>query len=176
MCVYSQTARPDITIKGTQGSRSTITRGSQGHFVSQSWRRFVVVREGNLSCSCLPIHTYEGRATLKESVNPDTHAIIYVRGVLPCQFNEERLTLEPIEMHPVHQSVALLPTSRINFDKVYPVEHNLPVVDLGDVKGTSLSRLQKYYSLVFERKPSFGRPSAVAGANTFGYYHPEQPY
>lgn len=44
----------------------------------------------------------------------------------------------------------MFPASRINFGKMYTVEHNVKVYDFGDVRRSSLSMLVKQWRYVFD--------------------------
>lgn len=129
---------------------------------------FVSLQSVIFSCSHLnlsrPVHTYNTRGTLKESVDPTTHAIIYISGRRPDPAPGERMTMEPIEVDPVDSSVRLHPRSRINFDKVYTVEDNSAVHPLGTVSRRSIRRLVGYYNDTITNSSS-----SPGGSRTRGY-------
>jgi len=51
---------------------------------------------------------------------------------------------EPIEIEPVDSTMTLKSDSRIRFGKVYPIEMNVKVKDIGRVSLSHLSLLQQY--------------------------------
>lgn len=121
-----------------------------GSHISTTWlngnahseiRRFVVVRANHGSCSCLAIHTYSGSATLKPNLpDPDNHAIIHTTPDPPSPLPKELLTKDPIRVISEQKPPdgILLPTSRINYTKVYTVEYDVRVLKIGMVHEDSL--------------------------------------
>lgn len=93
-----------------------------------------------------PIHTYNGRATLKPSVNPNTHTIVHMASATPISLQGERLIWDPIAVIPGNPNERLEPASRINFGSVHTVHHNVPVRDIGIVNEESLLRLGYIWS------------------------------
>jgi hypothetical protein len=96
---------------------------------------------------CRAIHTYSGRATLKFNLpDPYNHAIIYTSEQCPEEHYElgdnndryyEELTLDPIQVEPQDRGKYLCnlsPLSRINYTKVYTVEKDVRVFNIGMVK------------------------------------------
>ncbi|KAI9814564.1 MAG: hypothetical protein M1827_003119 [Pycnora praestabilis] len=114
-------------------------------FAYTSIRRFVIVQEGQDSCLCLPISTYGDRGTTKRGVDSSTHAIIYTSNIPPeLLATEEGMTKDPIGVQPEGDD-KLAPTSRVNFGKVYTVEHNVKVKGIGMVTIDGLSKLMRYW-------------------------------
>lgn len=73
------------------------------------------------------------------------HAIIYTGNEAPKRLPEEkRLTKDPIRVMAVgdHQLEEL---SRINFAKIYLVEHNIKVLEVGEVASNHLRTFLKYW-------------------------------
>jgi hypothetical protein len=100
---------------------------------------------------CLRISTYSGRGTVKGGLDQNAHAIIYTGEKPPKKLPEEkRLTKDPIQVVPVggHE---LEPLSRVNLAKVYPVEHNFKVLEVGRVIGGHLKRLLAYWQIETEK-------------------------
>ena len=97
------------------------------------------------------IATYSGNGTLKRGCNPREHAIIYNTGVHPstCYLAgewEAGLQKDPIEVTPADDSSRLTPTSRIRFGKVYSIEWNVKVKDIGMVIDSDMSKLLAYWA------------------------------
>lgn len=112
--------------------------GGEKFFVKVRW--FVVVREGNDCCTCLSIQTYGNRGIPKNKVK-NHHAIMYTGDTPPEPLPSERprsageLPMgDPIRVigtKPFHSKMD--PRSRVNFLKIYTVEHNVKVDDFGYV-------------------------------------------
>ncbi|KAJ5089650.1 hypothetical protein N7532_008334 [Penicillium argentinense] len=110
-----------------------------------SIRRIIVIKEQKGCCWCLyanptdpldrisltifldsPITPYSGQDIAKSGVDRNRHAVIYMRGTRPTtRANEARMTKDPIEVRTAKQDQKLDSISRINFGKVYTVEHNI---------------------------------------------------
>ena len=94
-----------------------------------------------------PISTYGGRGTLKPGLNPESHAIIYMSNTFPRREQEEtKMTKEPISIDPA-QGQKLHQMSRINFEKVYTVEHNVKVMNVGNTSSNSMPKLTQYWRI-----------------------------
>jgi len=109
-------------------------------------RRFAVVRDQHGSCICLAIHTYSGHATLKYNLpDPENHSIIYTSQHCPDFHSvmgednvvySEDLILDAIRVKPEqenHPLCQLHPKSRINYTKLYTVEKDVRVFNIGMV-------------------------------------------
>jgi hypothetical protein len=92
-----------------------------------------------------PITTYGGRGTSKQGVDQGQHAIIYMQGQAPARLAAETgMVKEPLEVIPAgHQKLDRM--SRVNFAKMYTVEHNVKVMDVGKVSQDSLTKLTAYW-------------------------------
>lgn len=109
-------------------------------------RRFVVVRTKSGHCLCLPIHTYSGRGTAKEGINADDHAPLVLPGqTVQLAPNERPLKKEPLSLIVEDNTVNISPYSRIDFSKIFPVEHNLKVRTIGRIDPAYLARLEEYF-------------------------------
>lgn len=107
----------------------------------------VVVSQKKGCCWCIPISTYGGRGTLKPGLRPETHAIIYMDGTEPTPLkNENGMTKEPLKVERTGGSSGGLDhASRVNFDKVYTVEHDVKVMNVGKVCRQSMPKLEMYW-------------------------------
>ncbi|PVH78963.1 hypothetical protein DL98DRAFT_421145, partial [Cadophora sp. DSE1049] len=95
-------------------------------------RRFVIVKTFAGHSLCLPILTYRGQGTMKRGVHADDHAVIYTdRRAGPKLLKGEELTKAALRMEPDNESHKLDGKSRVNYAKVYTVEHNIPVQFIG---------------------------------------------
>ena len=110
-------------------------------------RRFIVVKQGTGYSICLPVNTYGGQGTLKYGLNVQDHALIYTGATPPpLLLGEEELEKEPLRIIPTDSSYELDVASRVNFGKVYTVEHNLKVKDVGLISEQSLPKLLYHYN------------------------------
>ena len=96
------------------------------------------------------IGTYSGRGTLKDGCNPAEHTIVYFSGTNPASCYipgeyESGMTKEPIEVVPAEQNLSIRRESRIRFGKVYPIEMNVKVKDIGRVRDDQISTLLSYW-------------------------------
>ncbi|CAO2655104.1 Nn.00g101680.m01.CDS01 [Neocucurbitaria sp. VM-36] len=115
-------------------------------------RRFVVIRAKASFCLCLPISTYQGQATTKPGVGVQDHAAVVLEGC-EAQYhpNETELRKSPMFIKVENQTTGPIdPMSRINFAKVYTVEYNVKVRNVGRFISDSIWRMDEYF------KESFG--------------------
>ncbi|KAK0118618.1 hypothetical protein ONS95_007502 [Cadophora gregata] len=118
-------------------------------------RRFVVIGEGYGNSICSPIHTYSGQATLKGNL-PDAkqHAIIHTSKRAPEEHSlqaedgtiiKENLPKEPIRVNSeqMGEEGDLGVLSRVNYAKIYTVEHYVRVLNIGKVHPMSMPSLEK---------------------------------
>lgn len=92
-----------------------------------------------------PISTYGGRGVAKRSVDPDTHAVLYLRGTQPAQGSDEpRMIKQPLEVVVESRDETMNPMSRLNFGKIYTVDHDVKVLPVGRVTSRSMMRFIQY--------------------------------
>ncbi|KAF2159651.1 hypothetical protein M409DRAFT_29818 [Zasmidium cellare ATCC 36951] len=152
----------------TSQERSTIP-GKFGQMVFSKVRRFVVIREGEGYCTALPIVSYDGQGAAKPGVLKREHGIAYIgkqppeptEGELPRR-GEEGMLPRPVRIDPDQKTEKLTTMSRINYGKVYTVEHNVKVRSLGTVSGRTLQALLYQFKYVWDygtsgRRGSVGR-------------------
>ena len=102
-----------------------------------------------------PIQTYSGQATLKPNL-PDAgeHAIIYTGSKIPNEHSyvaiDGTTVYERLEKRPVRvkseqpdKEGQLDPKSRLNYGKIYTVEHYVRVLKIGIVHPESLATLRE---------------------------------
>ncbi|KAG4435146.1 hypothetical protein IFR05_009378 [Cadophora sp. M221] len=117
---------------GSGGTVITVVN-QQGY---QKVRRFVVIDTRKGHSICLPILTYGRQATLKNGAHGEDHAAVYSnhhKTSGPTILSEESMTKEPIKIDIRLGSEKLDPLSRLNYAKVYTVEHNVEVNFIGRV-------------------------------------------
>ncbi|KAI9846411.1 MAG: hypothetical protein M1837_004002 [Sclerophora amabilis] len=89
-----------------------------------------------------------GVATTKSGVNVQDHAVVYMQGTTPYLLeNEGPLSKDPLEIIPKTPEERLDPLSRINFGKVYTVEHNVKVREVGKIAPNSMPKLKAFAPL-----------------------------
>lgn len=92
------------------------------------------------------ISTNGGKGAAKTGLKQGEHTIAYTTAVAPDLLSEEiHITKDPIQIIPVSQTEKLDPKSRINLGKVYPVEHNVKVCEVGMVADADIRKLTAYY-------------------------------
>jgi len=112
-------------------------------------RMFVVIRRDHCHSLCMAIHTYGGRGTTDRCVRPQDHVIIHAGEEAKLMQGEKRSVLnkKPIKFIPDPPRNAdpdLLPSSRINFRKIYTIEHNIPVAKVGKISDRDVVVLSVY--------------------------------
>ncbi|KAL4920077.1 hypothetical protein BDW62DRAFT_22314 [Aspergillus aurantiobrunneus] len=106
----------------------------------------VVVKVFEQCSWCFAISTYGGRGVAKRGVDETKHAIVYMRGTTPTRgYNEPPMTKEPLSVSSDRQE-ELHPMSRLNFGKIYTVEHNVKVLPIGTISSGSMTRFHQYAS------------------------------
>lgn len=89
-------------------------------------------------------HTYGGQGTKKSNIEPGDHAIIYSDSSRPALLQKEpKLSKDPIRVigarKPLHRA------SRINFGKVYTIEHNRLLMPVGAIDPQHINKLKTYW-------------------------------
>jgi uncharacterized protein DUF6590 len=103
-------------------------------------------------CPNRGIFTYNEQGVGKSGVDPSTHAVIFMKDSTPTTGQREpKMAKKPIAMVPVSRHKKLHPMSRINFAKIYTVEHNMKVKHIGEIDEEYMHRLMGYYSLTFAK-------------------------
>ncbi|KAL2863408.1 uncharacterized protein BJX67DRAFT_384725 [Aspergillus lucknowensis] len=130
---------------GTHVSVGPEFRGRFGEPIYSTIRRMVVIRAFDQHSWCLSISTYGGRGVAKAGVDPSKHSIVYMSHTRPESKPDEPLMVkEPLEVKPDSLDKSLDPQSRLNFGKIYTVEHNVKVLPIGQIAAGSVSKLDLY--------------------------------
>lgn len=107
----------------------------------------------SLTCLSRPITTYGGKGVAKAGLDRSKHAVIYMRGCLPVtKAGEPKMTKEPLEVEPAKPDQKLDPMSRLNFGKVYTVEHNVKILPVGRIVEASMAKFIAYTKAEFTSK------------------------
>ncbi|KAG0647194.1 hypothetical protein D0Z07_7159 [Hyphodiscus hymeniophilus] len=145
--------RQDVTVV----TPYTLGETKYGQKVHSTIRRFVIVAADRGHCQCLPILTYQRQGATKYGINRDDHAIIYIGKPPPDEVSaEERLTKTPIQMIPKSPRDKLEPKSRINYAKIYTVEHNVKVFFIGRIASTSEKQFAVDFDDTWNKKRQLG--------------------
>ena len=142
--------RPQSQVHQSTDSKFGITH--YGRFDAQILshiQRMVVVNRAHGFCWCVPVNTYNGRGVAKKGFNDSdrsAHSIIYMKGELPFQADDETgITKRSIMVNPHAPDQKLDPMSRLNFGKVHTVEHNVRVMPVGRIDTKSLPYFEAYW-------------------------------
>lgn len=126
-----------------------------GHKVFTKDRHFVVVKEKQGCSICLSLNTFNGQGTLKARIRPDDFAAVYdSRGQPDINFGET-LNKEPFPIIVENPTQTIDNMSRLNFGKVYTVEHNTSVLKIGRVADENIPLLEKYFNEAFLGSSTF---------------------
>jgi len=118
-----------------------------GQRVHSKIRRFIVVKQGLRSCTCLPITTYDGKGVSKRYVNPDEHTQVYTGRDPPKKPPEiAKAPLKVILSKGVDPKKDKITNSYVDFGRPYTVESNVKVKDFGELDQTSRRLLRRYYN------------------------------
>jgi hypothetical protein len=94
------------------------------------------------------ISTYGNQGTMKYGCRASEHSIVYLSGSQPISLPgewEKGMRKDPIEIVATDATETMLPASRLRFGKIYSIEWNVKVRDIGQVAGKHMSKLVKYY-------------------------------
>jgi hypothetical protein len=95
--------------------------------------------------------TYNGQGTSKRGVDASSHAIAYMSNSHPVRLaSETGMTKQPICIDPAGPDQRLHQMTRINFAKIYTIEHNVKVKNIGTVAGKSMDHFRRYFGELME--------------------------
>ena len=150
------------------------SRAGHGELMFSKLRRFVVIREGSTYYSALPIATYGGTGVAREGITKSEHAIIYTSRTAPSVIaagepNRGELGMRPasIRISTDYKEDKLDPRSRLNFTKIYNIQHNIKVKSYGRVHDRSLGALlQQFNDCWYAASVSSNFPVALQATQT----------
>ncbi|PVH81044.1 hypothetical protein DL98DRAFT_417327, partial [Cadophora sp. DSE1049] len=108
-------------------------------------RHFVVVREKHGCSLCLALFTHNGQGAAKSGIDQDDYAAVFPAGGEPQIAPNERMTKKSFAIIVEHPRESIHPMSRLNFARVYTVEHNVKVLKVGRIVNEDLARLNWYF-------------------------------
>ncbi|TVY30732.1 hypothetical protein LHYA1_G000398 [Lachnellula hyalina] len=144
---YSKTKAFTVRYVALLSSKKATETASARTSISMTYKRRKL-----MTCDS-PIHTYNGQATLKPNLpERQQHAIIYTsRDCPPERFNEltdgtivkENLSKDPIRVRSEQKDIEgdLGACSRLNYSKIYTVEHYIRVLNIGMVESNWIPSL-----------------------------------
>ena len=139
------------------------TLGRFGEKVFSKVRRFIVIRQGDTYCTCLPIVSYGNRGVGKPGVKKSEHSIVYTGKAPPQQLPTEAPKRGEEGMRPLavridvdDLSEKLEIASRLDYGKVYTIQHNIKVKSFGKVHPKSMNALVHQFGNVWNSQPVLG--------------------
>jgi hypothetical protein len=108
-------------------------------------RPFVVIREMQGCCLCLPLNTYGHQGTEKDRIRAGDYAAVYPMGSEPNIGISEKMSKKPLPIIIEDPKERIDPTSRLNFGQVYTIQHNLKVLKIGRIPDEYLTILNGYF-------------------------------
>ncbi|KAM0718567.1 hypothetical protein Q7P37_005637 [Cladosporium fusiforme] len=149
---YGQTGKPKQGPETLRTLNNDVFAVAHGSLAFSKVRRFIVVREGGNSCQALAISTHSGQgARAPRNQSPD-HGIVFTGSNAPQAFKHEKgILLGAIRVDPSNASDRLHVASRLNYGKVYNVEHNVEVKPYGIVNSNFMHLLYQQFTMVFFR-------------------------
>ena len=136
---------------------SGVTSGMFGERIFSKVRRFVIVREGATYSIAAQIMTYGRRGVAKAAVVKSEHAIVHSGKIPPTALADEEPKRGELGMLPGAIRVdldthgdKLDPMSRVNFGRLYTIEHNLKVRSIGIVNRDCIGDLVRGFTKTLE--------------------------
>ena len=96
------------------------------------------------------VSTHSGRGSPQG--NKNEHGIIFTGKTAPAPQNERGMQEKAIRVNPDDKGAVLDPKSRINYGKVYNIEHNVKVKNFGSLSPEYLAALIEQFMAVFTSK------------------------
>ncbi|KFY43827.1 hypothetical protein V494_01791 [Pseudogymnoascus sp. VKM F-4513 (FW-928)] len=159
--VWNEPGRNEPGVKRTRSSRTFIS----SELAYNAIRRFVILKSRPGYSLCCPISTYGGHGTSYPGVKYADHAIIFTESKSaippltisqpPSEAEGERpLPNPPICVELISQRHHLDVMSRINYAKVYTIEHNTKVCFIGKIHKESIREFFAAYDRIQNAKDS----------------------
>jgi len=110
--------------------------------------QFVVVKVGLRSCTCLPVTSYQGESGNRQGINLDEHGFIYSHKC-PRSVAGIGISKRPLKVNLVKRTVPLQDPSLVNYVRVYTVETNIKVKEIGQLVSKSTKTLLDNFKSTF---------------------------
>lgn len=191
--LWAESASATMTRGGTENTAVTI--GRFGEQVFSQIRRFVVVRVNRdrhfvyawyvntyrSRCGIFltvysAISTYGGQGTLKHGCNAAEHTIVYLEGTNPVRLEgewERGMVKDPIMIIPTNPQETMGPSSRLRCGKIYSIEWNVKLKEIGMVAAHDKTKLMQYFAE--EQDNGFDLDDNESGRQSQHYYHQNTP-
>jgi hypothetical protein len=92
--------------------------------------------------------TYGYQGTNKPGVKAEYHAMIYTGREVPSSLPGEQLVRRAVRVEPSSPEEKLDPKSRVNYAKVYTIEHNIRVCFIGKIHADSRATFETDFRLI----------------------------
>lgn len=92
--------------------------------------------------------TYNGQGTNKAGIDASSHAIVHMEDQIPTALPSELakgMNKEPLAVAAAKPDQKLDPMCRVNFAKIYTVEHNVKAMNVGIISPKSMPKLLGYW-------------------------------
>ncbi|KAL2796646.1 hypothetical protein BJX66DRAFT_299557 [Aspergillus keveii] len=123
-------------------SGGAIWRSRYAQVTSSTVQHMVVLKAFEQYSWCFTIITHNSRY---RDFDPSKHAVIYMSDTVPEDTSDEpRMVKEPLAVERERADATLDQQSRLNFGKIYTVEHDVKVAPVGMLSEESLARFVQY--------------------------------
>lgn len=122
--------------------------------------KYTTIPDVSFADICSAVSTHSGRGSPKS--NQYEHGVIYTGKSAPDTRNEPGMQPKAIKVNPDQKGAVLDENSRLNYGKVYNVEHNVKVKNFGSLNPESLKDLIDQFTAVFTSKIRQSTSSASA--------------
>lgn len=142
-----------------------VSPGPYGEKIHTKVRRFAVVRARHGFSWAVPVNTYKSQGVARPGFNADdweAHAIIHMEDSNPASLpGEPPMSKTPIAVTKTSEDQKLHPASRIRFDKVFSIEHNVKVKNVGKITEKSLPWFRYYWQMEAEAASAAVKATAL---------------
>ncbi|KAK6820353.1 hypothetical protein RU639_007490 [Aspergillus parasiticus] len=120
-------------------AEETFLRGTFGEPIASPSKLMVVFKTNSKLSWCFPIGPFNDRGA-----DPSKLATICVQGTAPLRRQyEPPITRDYLEFVPARSGL-IFQTSSVNFGKIYSVEHNVKVLEIGRIASGSIAKFMAY--------------------------------
>lgn len=129
-----------------------VSTGPKGEKIYSHIRRMAVIKQRKGYCVCVPINSYRKKGLSEKNMDAkeeQAHAIAYS--------NVHKFPPEPLEGEPnfdkrgiaidLSRDEILEEASRIHFGKIYTIEWNIKVMEIGRIAGKSMADFDTYWKM-----------------------------
>ncbi|RFU35574.1 hypothetical protein B7463_g834, partial [Scytalidium lignicola] len=127
-------------------SQNLVDIVAYGENVHMKIRRFVVVKLRGNSCSCLPVTSYGKKGVNKAGIILSDHGFIYNHAEPNRAYG---LGAEPLKIILSRGGSDLTNPSLVNYSKVYTIEADMKVKDIGKIDPEYIGTLRFYFNKIF---------------------------